>query len=63
MRKVFFASILAATILMGTSSCRKCQLCTKTSEPEVRVCEKDYDSNTAYGLAIDVYEFGGYDCR
>lgn len=47
---------------MAFSSCKQCQVCTKPSEPEIRVCEKDYGTATEYGLAIDVYEAQGYDC-
>ncbi len=54
---------LAVFATVGISSCTQCQICTKTSEPEIRFCEDDYDSNTQYGLAIDVAEAGGYTCK
>ena len=63
MKKVLFSSALALVFLMSFSSCRKCQICTKSSEPEVRVCQGDYKSNTEYGLAVDLLEGGGYNCR
>jgi len=50
-------------IIMAMTSCGKCQLCTQDSEPELRVCRGDYDNNTQYGLALDVYEAGGYECK
>ncbi len=63
MKKVFFAAAIAVVFLMSFSSCSKCQVCTKSGGSEVRICEKDYDNNTAYGFAIDVQEGLGYDCR
>lgn len=55
--------LLFAVVISGASSCSKCTVCTKNNEPDVRLCEKDYDSHTAYGLAIDVYEAQNYDCK
>ena len=52
-----------ATLLIGVSSCSKCTDCTKSGGSDVRLCEKDYNSHTAYGLAVDVYEGQGYNCR
>ena len=64
MKKVFFTSALAVIISMGFVSCqKKCEICTKESEPEIRICESDYDSNTEYGLALDALEGTGYTCR
>lgn len=45
------------------SSCNKCTVCSKSNEPDTRYCEKDFDSNTAYGIAIDLKEAQGYDCK
>lgn len=59
--------ILLTTMIMVTlvalSSCRKCVICTQESEPEIRVCEKDYNSNTQYGFTVDALEASGYNCR
>jgi hypothetical protein len=63
MKKVFISTALAVIILSGFSSCRKCVRCTRDSSPEVTVCEKDYNTNTAYGLTIDGYEATGYHCK
>jgi hypothetical protein len=63
MKKLFFASAFATVFVLSFSSCSKCETCTKSGGSEVRLCEKDYDSNTAYGFAIDVYENDGYNCR
>ena len=63
MNKVLLASAMSVIILMSFNSCRKCEICTKESSPEVRVCEGDYGTKTEYGLAIDALEFGGYNCR
>ena len=63
MKKVFFASAFAAVFVLTFSSCSKCQRCTKSGGSEVRLCEKDYNSSTAYGFAIDVQEGLGYNCR
>tara|TARA_R110002072_G_scaffold15386_2_gene61812 strand:- start:79 stop:270 length:192 start_codon:yes stop_codon:yes gene_type:complete len=60
------SSVLIASslfIIMALTSCGKCQICTQDSEPELRLCRGDYDSNTQYGLALDLQEAGGYDCR
>ncbi|MEX0813000.1 MAG: hypothetical protein WD048_12345 [Chitinophagales bacterium] len=63
MKKLFITSTLAFLIVMGFSSCRKCVVCNKDSEPEVRLCEGDYNSNTEYGATVDFYEARGFDCR
>ena len=57
------ATTVALIIAVGFSSCAKCKVCTKKSEAEVRLCEKDYNSNTEYGLRIDSYENNGYACK
>ncbi len=58
-----FTTGFLAFVAIGLSSCGKCQICTKESGNDVRVCQKNYDSNTAYGLALDMYESQGYTCR
>jgi hypothetical protein len=63
MKKALFISITLAVFLSSFASCRKCEICTKDSSPEVRICEKDYDSNTEYGFAIDATEAMGYECK
>jgi hypothetical protein len=63
MKKMSFTAAIAVLILGGLSSCRKCEICTKDSSPEVRICEKDYNSNTEYSITLDVLEAGGYNCR
>jgi len=63
MKKLLVLSTLTVVISIGFSSCRKCEICTKESEPEIRVCEGDYATNTEYGLALDVLEATGYKCR
>lgn len=63
MKKVLITTVLALALFAGFSSCKRCQVCTKSSSPEVRVCEKDYNSNTLYGLALDGYEAQGYSCN
>lgn len=50
-------------VLVGFSACTKCELCTKDSSPEIRICEDDYNSNTEYGLALDFQEATGYSCK
>ncbi len=60
MKSLLIAAV--AIFAVGMSSCAKCTVCSKSNETDVRICEKDYDSNTAYGLAIDVYEAQDYDC-
>lgn len=63
MKKLSFLVATGAFILMGFSSCSKCEVCTKDNSNEVRICQKDYKSNTAYGLALDAQEAGGYECK
>lgn len=62
MKKILLLPILSVILLAGFS-CSKCQVCTKESEPEIRVCQKDYGNNTQYGLALDAYEASGYSCK
>lgn len=57
---LFTAAIVCA---LGTSSCKKCTTCTKSGEPDVRYCEKDFGSNTEYGIAVDLKEADGFDCK
>lgn len=59
MKKISF--LLSFALILGLGAC-KCTTCTKDGGSEARICEKDYDSNTAYGFAIDAYEAMGYDC-
>lgn len=63
MKKTLFASMVALLFLTGMSSCGKCQICTKPSEPEARLCRDDYSSETEYGLAVDLKEASGYECK
>ena len=63
MKKVLFILALAAIVLIGFSSCRKCQVCTKDTKPDIRVCEDSYGSNTEYGLVLDAYQLDGYNCQ
>lgn len=63
MRKLFFATTMIAFTVMGLSACSKCEICTKDSAPELRICENDYNNNTEYGLALDYYEANDYNCR
>lgn len=60
MKKTALFLALAATV--GFASCTKCKICTKESSEEVRLCEKDYDSQTEYGVAVDLREAMGYKC-
>lgn len=63
MKKALVATVVALIMLGGFSSCKRCQVCKRSSSDEIRVCEKDYDNNTLYGLALDGYELQGYDCK
>jgi hypothetical protein len=63
MRKALFTTSIIAFTAMSISSCSDCDLCTKDSAPEMRICESDYDNSTQYGLALDALEIQGYDCR
>lgn len=61
MKKVALFLVVVAGV--GFTSCSKCKICLKESSPEVRVCEKDYNTKTEYGVAVDAYELGGYKCE
>lgn len=63
MRKVLFTTTMIAYTAMGLASCSDCEVCTKDSAPEIRLCESDYDTNTQYGLALDAHTANGYNCR
>lgn len=63
MRKSIFALSMIAFTVVGLSACSKCEVCTRDASNEIRVCESDYSSNTAYGLALDFQETQGYNCR
>jgi len=63
MKKTMIITGFFAFVAIGLSSCSKCEICTKESANEIRVCEDDYSSNTAYGLALDYQEAQGYNCR
>ena len=63
MKNLLLTAAAAVIITLSISSCSKCEVCTKSGSPDVRFCEKDYNSNTEYGFAIDVYTNQGYDCR
>lgn len=61
MKKIALLALLVASV--GFVSCSKCVTCTKENADTHKVCEKNYNSNTAYGLAIDAYEAMGYKCK
>ncbi len=63
MKKIILLSALSVTVLTGLVSCTKCEVCTKESADEVRICQKDYGNNTEYGLAVDMREADGYTCK
>lgn len=63
MRTVLFTTSILAFTAMGLASCTDCDTCTKDSEPEYRLCESDYSNSTEYGLALDIKEAQGYNCR
>lgn len=45
------------------NACDKCQICTKSASPEVRVCRGDYNNDSEYDLAITALEWTGYSCN
>jgi hypothetical protein len=63
MKKVLFASMFGILFAAGMSSCSKCQVCTKPSEAEARLCKGDYSSETEYGFAVDAKEAQGFECK
>lgn len=63
MRKAIFTTSIIAFAAMAMASCNDCEICTKDSSPEVRLCETDYGNSTEYGLAQDFYTNAGYSCK
>ena len=63
MKMQIMALLIGAAGITGMSACTKCKVCTKESSPEVRLCEKDYDTDTQYGIAVDAQEANGYSCK
>lgn len=63
MKNLILATATLLTLSFTIASCSKCATCTKSGGSEVKLCEKDYGSNTEYGLAKDAYEAQGYDCQ
>ncbi|MBP9152370.1 MAG: hypothetical protein KBF73_08820 [Flavobacteriales bacterium] len=63
MKKLTFLIAIAGFISIGLSSCSRCEICTKDNSNEIRICEKDYDTNTAFGFTVDTYEASGYKCK
>ena len=64
MRKsLLLASAFLVVLSVGMSSCSKCQVCTKPSEAEARICKGDYNTETEYGFAIDLKESQGFECK
>jgi hypothetical protein len=51
---------LAATLLF--SACSKCTTCSPAQGSDVKFCESDYSSASAYNDAINMYEGTGYSC-
>jgi len=63
MKIKMLAALVAVISMVSFSSCSKCKVCTKENSPEVRYCEKDYNSKTEYGIVVDLAEAGGYECK
>lgn len=63
MKKILFATSMIAFTVMSLSACTDCDICTKDSAPEMRLCEDDYGSATEYNFRLDVLEADGYNCN
>jgi hypothetical protein len=61
--KTILSIITVAMIGFTASSCSHCDTCSKTGDPTFKLCEKDFDSNTAFNTAKAAYVAQGYDCR
>lgn len=61
--KILFSLVAGMSFIFSACDEFDCEICTKASEPEVRICEEDYDSKTEYGLAVDAKEAQGYNCK
>lgn len=63
MKKVIFG--LAAVTMITLAACSKdnCKVCSKEGASTVELCESNYNSNSAYGAAIDLLVNQGYECK
>ncbi len=62
-KNIIVTTVLAIAIATGLGSCTKCEVCTQTNSPEIRVCEKDYNTKAEYNTALDGYQATGYVCK
>ena len=63
MKSLFITMTAGILLSVGFGSCTKCEVCTKTNSPEVRVCEKDYNTKAQYNVVLDGYQAQGYVCK
>ena len=61
--KKFFFLLMAAGVIAGASSCKKCETCTKSGSPTITYCEKDYSTKADYDAAVSITEGLGYTCK
>jgi NADH:ubiquinone oxidoreductase subunit F (NADH-binding) len=62
--KTIIATVFTAIFFIsGLSSCQKCTVCEKGSEPDVRICEDDYNNDSQYREAITDKEADGFSCH
>lgn len=62
MKKVIL-SLAAISVICLANSCSKCTTCTKSGAPQIKYCEKDYNSKADYDLAVAGTETLGYECN
>jgi NADH:ubiquinone oxidoreductase subunit F (NADH-binding) len=63
MKTIIIAIATAVVFIGGLESCQSCTICTKGSEPDVRLCKSDYSSDGQYHDAIVNKENDGFSCN
>jgi len=62
MKKVYIL-LCFSILLVGISSCKKCQSCKAAGFADVEICKDDFASESLFDGAISTYELAGWDCK
>ena len=63
MKKAFFGLMAVTMITLAACNKDNCKVCKKEGAQSVELCESNYGSNSAYGMAVDALELQGYECK
>ena len=61
-KSIFKVAISTVALMVGLSSCSKCQTCTYGGSSE-EICQDDFDDKDAYKAYINFLEAFGTDCN